>query len=72
LRRALVGGTGSLAAQFSNASRIGGLLGSALFALTASWMGYRGILLELCPGLLLFALAFGAGRWAVVRRRMPA
>jgi len=23
-------------------------------------------------GLLLFALAFGAGRWAVVRRRMPA
>ena len=72
LRRALVGGTGSLAAQFSNASRIGGLLGSALFAVTASWMGYRGILLELCPGLLLFALAFGAGRWAVVRRRMPA
>jgi len=68
LRRALVGGTGSLAAQFSNASRIGGLLGSALFAVTASWLGYRGILLELCPGLLLFALAFGAARWLVVRR----
>ena len=72
LRRALLGGTGSLAAQFSNASRIGGLLGSALFAVTASWIGYRGILLELCPVLLLFALAFGAARWVVVRRRVPA
>jgi SET family sugar efflux transporter-like MFS transporter len=68
LRRTLVGGTGSLAAQFSNASRIGGLLGSALFAVTASWLGYRGILLELCPALLLFALAFGAARWLVMRR----
>lgn len=68
LRRALVGGTGSLAAQFSNASRLGGLFGSALFAVTASWLGYRGILLELCPGLLLFALAFGGARWLLVRR----
>jgi MFS transporter, SET family, sugar efflux transporter len=69
LRRAMSGGTGSLAAQFNNAGRIGGLIGSASFAVLAERLGYHGILTVLCPGLLILALIFGVGRWAMLRFR---
>lgn len=69
LRQAMSGGTGSLAAQFSNAGRVGGLIGSALFAVLASRLGYQGILVFLCEGLLVFALLFGIVRWLTLRQR---
>lgn len=67
LRRALSGGTGSLAAQFNNASRIGGLLGAALFAVFAAHLGYQALLTILCNGLLIIALSVGIGRWLLRR-----
>ena len=72
LRRALSGGTGSLAAQFNNASRIGGLLGSALFAILAARLGYHGVLVFVCQGLLVFALLFGVVRRIAFRKRAVA
>ncbi|UIJ81759.1 hypothetical protein [Rhizobium leguminosarum] len=69
LRRALAGGTGSLAAQFNNASRIGGLTASALFAVLATPLGFYWILTKLCLGVLLAALGLGVVRRIVTRRR---
>ncbi|QKK33104.1 hypothetical protein FE844_026215 (plasmid) [Rhizobium indicum] len=68
LRRALAGGTGSLAAQFNNASRIGGLTASALFAVLATPLGFHWILTKLCLALLLIALGLGVLRRIVMRR----
>ncbi len=68
LRRALAGGTGSLAAQFNNASRIGGLAASAIFAVLATPFGFHWILTRLCLCLLLIALAVGIIRRFVMRR----
>jgi SET family sugar efflux transporter-like MFS transporter len=69
LRQAIKGGTGSLAAQFNNAGRIGGLAASALFAILVTSVGYHGIITTLCPMLLMVALAFGIVRWTVLRQR---
>ena len=68
LRRALSGGTGSLAAQFNNAGRIGGLLGSMIFAILATRIGFHGILTTVCCGLLGLALIFGAVRHISIGR----
>jgi hypothetical protein len=40
--------------------------------LLASQLGYQGILIILCQGLLLFALLFGVCRWVIIRRRRVA
>lgn len=69
LRRALAGGTGSLAAQFNNASRIGGLVASALFAVLATPLGFYWILTKLCLGALSAALGLGVVQRMVMRRR---
>lgn len=70
LRKTLTGGTGSLAAQFNNASRIGGLFGSAVFALVATSLGYHGILTLVCEGLLVAAILTGIGRRLVARAHL--
>ncbi|MEO6012042.1 MAG: hypothetical protein ABIQ30_00440 [Devosia sp.] len=68
LRRATSGGVGSLASQFTNASKIGALLAAVVFALAGGTLGYHAILVVICPALLLLALGFGVLRWLGLQR----
>lgn len=54
---------GSVAAQFVNASRIGGLLGTTLFALLAVHLGYGNLVRGFGLGLVGVGLVVSAIRW---------
>lgn len=49
---------GSITAQFINAGKMGGLLGTTLFGLFAGWLGYGSTITYLCFGLIGCALLF--------------